>query len=127
MSAFVVSNRTMTRVLYALHLANSLDAFAPFVCGEDLGGYLLAMNADAVAQRYNEEPEPVVYRPERGLTFTPCDALKGLECFIYQCSEGNVPKREEFKILEYARDSLINRIIANLPDYKSAAWNSHED
>lgn len=126
MSAFIVSNRTMSRAIAALKYAGAADSFGR-ATDKELGDLLFDLNAEAVAQRYSEPKERVEYFEERGLAFTKIDAAKGLACLIYQCSEGQVPQSQEYKALVDAEQILANAIVAELSEYRNAAWDSRDD
>ena len=48
--------------------------------------------------------------------------LKSLQCFIYQCSEGDIVKDELYLMLRDIERILINYIISHLEEYKKAKW-----
>ena len=48
--------------------------------------------------------------------------LKSLQCFLYQCTEGTIPKRKLYKTLRDIERVLINDIISKLPEYDKAEW-----
>jgi hypothetical protein len=129
MSAFIVSNRTITRAIAALKYARLEYRFPQYETGGDkaLGNYLYAMNAQAVAERYRERASEVEYVPEPALAFTKADALKGLTCLAYQCCEGRVIDSAGYKTLEEAERLLAGQIVSDLPEYRNAAWNSRAD
>lgn len=97
MSAFIVRKDTMHACALALSAA-----------GEDLttfGRELYAMNEDAVAQRYSEEPDrtgSTGYVWESPGPLSPGGLLEALECLRYQCAEGDVPERPLFERLSVA-------------------------
>lgn len=49
-------------------------------------------------------------------------ALKSLRCWLYQCSEGNVPEQPLFKALERYAGDLAFHIVAELPGWNAAEW-----
>jgi hypothetical protein len=123
MSAFIVSNRTMSRAIVALRYAGVADRFG---CASDnrLGDLLFDLNARAVADRYGDGGEAVEYRPEPGLAVDKADALKGLVCLLYQCAEGRIPETAPYRLLEEAERLLSGAIVAELPEYRAAPWDS---
>lgn len=48
--------------------------------------------------------------------------LKSLQCFIYQCSEGDMIKDKLYLMLRDIERILINYIISHLEEYKKAKW-----
>ena len=48
--------------------------------------------------------------------------LKHVQCFLYQCSEGNISDTELFKSVEQIKDDLKDMIINELPAYRQASW-----
>lgn len=123
MSAFIVTNRTMTRAIAAIKWAGMADRFPDCRTDKQLGDFLYDLNAEAVAQRYREPKARVEYVEERGLAFSKVDALKGLVCLAYQCCEGRVPETEAYKLLERAEQTLSGEIVSGLPEYQRASWN----
>jgi hypothetical protein len=60
--------------------------------------------------------------------WTPPDRLgkvqffKSLQCFLYQCSEGNVPDRPLFKALQDVEAFLAPTVNQDSPKYNVAVW-----
>lgn len=48
--------------------------------------------------------------------------LKSIDCYIYQCSEGNVPESALYKAVDDIRAMLANWIIRNTIAYNAANW-----
>ena len=48
--------------------------------------------------------------------------LKSIDCYLYQCSEGNVPELALYKAVEDIRAMLANWIIRNTIAYNAANW-----
>jgi len=87
------------------------------------GNELLAMNQDAVNQRYGEHDAPPPYEPGPCiLNLTPIQAYTSIECYLYQCSEGDVPERRLYQSLVGYRDALAHCIVQALPQYRNAEW-----
>ena len=49
-------------------------------------------------------------------------AFKSLQCYLYQCSEGDVPDSEFFKEVDKFQGQLANKIITKLPEYEGMIW-----
>ena len=97
---------------------------------ELLGKKLLRMNIDATEQRYTQ---PYLTPKEKKKAIKdfkfvnlghikPIQFLKSLNCFTYQCSEGNVPNRYIFKELTKLELDMAASICYNLPEYDQAIW-----
>lgn len=93
---------------------------------------LLKMNVSATSQRYGGEayetlPGRVKKTPINKLKYeyTPTSLiqlLKYLQCYLYQCSEGNIPNTKRYKILKDIETSLMFQVIDALPEYEKARW-----
>lgn len=82
-----------------------------------------AMNASAYHQRYpntKDECSPFVYVPQP--VPNPIQAFKSLQCFLYQCAEGDVPQRNLYRVLDKIRNALAVAIVESLPLYDQANW-----
>lgn len=98
----------------------------------DLGQSLTDMNSRAVDTRYSSTPEQIrychadVFISEHHLALGDpshiCPLVKTLDCFIYQCSEGNVPEERLYKQCVDARRQLVERVFTSLPAYREAPW-----
>ena len=142
MSAFQVTNTTIDKILDGVYSLGNQSFIAKLV-GDTKDGYLrsydiknfddltrlgcdlLAMNADAVQQRYRDhEPEEVEdyeYQISFGHT-SLIESYKAANCLHYQCCEGDVPERKLFAALETIINNLASRIISDLPEYDAAPW-----
>ena len=126
MSSFQVSNKTINRIanrligegFYKDKLANDLGIMSR----EGLAKALYEMNCEALRQRYGECD--VADFPTNITQIFPSNIqeYKSLRCFLYQCSEGNVPETELFKIVEDYTNSLGYSIIYDLNEYQQAKW-----
>lgn len=154
MSAFVVSNDTINRILYALQLREvqrslrwrGVSVWPSYTTGEGsdevlhaadqeypesgsivtLGRSMLALNVEAVNARYGERGVKIT-PPHNGYMYrdSPCSLVEGykaLQCWLYQCSEGNVPETPLFKLMDSVSNDIAHLIVAELSDYKQAAW-----
>ena len=131
MSSYIVEPETINRVITFLvndgearYTADSLNGLLRDKGGDpaSIGQAMMDLNIMAVDYRYREKNERTIhaYDPE------PCDifqALKSLRCWLYQCSEGNIPEEEElYKIMDDYADRLAYRIVSALPQYDAANW-----
>lgn len=120
MSAFVVSNETMNRVVNC-PLIEGCDSSA---AKDQLGNELYKMNAQAVQQRYKdrEQEQPKFrYSPKN---YSNIEILKAMHCLRYQCSEGNVPEQSLYAALTSWIQTLEHEIVCRHPAYEAADWDA---
>lgn len=117
MSAFIVSQETMRRAVTAMDDHNSsceaLDV---------LGAQLYALNARAVSQRYGRPEEAPAYEHRPLFSASRHQLFKSLNCLIYQCSEGDVPKHLLYEAMQKRATQLAFDIATGLPEYDKAVW-----
>lgn len=123
MSCFVVSDRTVNKVVSAM-----LPAGHSCEDGENLGRELLAMNNDAVRVRYSNpsgmttDPDDYEY-PGNVNAYSDMAKLKAVNCLIYQCSEGaEIRSRDLYRQLEEISDTLAHNIVGTLKAYQDLPW-----
>jgi len=127
MSSFIVEDETIIRIIQWIHPSNEK-------LGTALGRKMLRLNIDACNQRYpenhylNEADEKARIKNFKfniieELSVSKVRALKSLHCFLYQCSEGNVPSRKLYKTLEKLSQEWADKIVSDLPEYEKAEWN----
>lgn len=149
MSAFVVEPDTINRILDFLRTkelqsqhvgkeaARQLDKveFDLVNDPDSLGQAMYNMNINAVSQRYPDSDLsdcPGTHSPKGGLvkyrykyienTVNQFQALKSLRCWLYQCSEGNVPETKLYQAFKKIQHVLESDIIDNIPEYEAAQW-----
>lgn len=134
MSAFLVENETIDRVLNFLYFnANSSNSdcvpwnerenFQSEEFLTETGKAMLKLNNDAVNYRYNEideVPVPYTFRPKR--TVNIFQALKSLQCWMYQCSEGEFDKTELFKKFGTIANKMMYKIVSGMDEYNNSQW-----
>jgi hypothetical protein len=137
MSAFVVDDSTINRVVTAICYGgvdhdwsrHELERTMNYDLTVRDGCTALAqamhdLNVEAVNQRYNEHTAPKEIRFTETSFGNPCAVLKSLECWLYQCSEGNVPETQLFQEMEKIRNNIARQIARALPEYENAdTWN----
>jgi hypothetical protein len=114
-SAYILADDAIHRLVVAL----KVDRFFEHYHHNLLGDLLLQMNEAAVNARYrenNRRNEPYVW--QEPTAFPAMQALKTIRCFLYQCSEGDVPEAwplfaEVVKVREFYAELL--------------GWNSETD
>lgn len=126
MSAFVVEKSIIDAIVTHIHgnfTGNHLKVYPGLktLDPQKLGQSLWDMNAEAVDQRYSENNPRTIYR-------YGCEAMnqveryKAMECFLYQCSEGDVPETPLYRDMERIKNELGADIISRLPEYEAASW-----
>jgi hypothetical protein len=138
MSAFMVKDKTINTIVsfladsqfarnhrgwmnYHFNLDLSKDE-----AREALGKKLFQMNIDGVNARYGEgraeEFRKLDYRYKFNPSLTAISAFKALQCFLYQCSEGEVDKTELYQTMNQISGAIAESIVCDLPQYESAPW-----
>ena len=132
MSAFVISDETMHRVVEAFVLYEKL----PSVPASELGDMLFEMNFAAMRARYGDTFEPSDYRHAKREA-TPAEMFKAVECLLYQCSEGSVPNTTLYAMAEEVAERLAVKLTGlsdvtaakqrawHLPEVERAPWDYH--
>ena len=136
MSAFIVDDTTINRILTYLYCTPvgyessyahdyfkaagvPLDSEKNLVA---LGNALAAMNRTAVNQRYSEQEQVAVFALKLNEKASDVQVLKSLQCFLYQCSEGKVPKTKLYKLMRQFEKVLMSSIISKVTDYEKLEW-----
>jgi hypothetical protein len=139
MSAFMVDDQTINRVVTWLSRETSneffwLDRLAKKYdidlvsdrWDEKLANAMFQLNCDGVNARYGEG-EAEKFRP-LNFKYMPApdtfrvQVLKSLQCWMYQCCEGEVPQTKLYRFFEEVENHLALKIVTNLPDYQKAEW-----
>lgn len=147
MSAYIVSYETLARIAetlaYKMTFPNNGNAVFLNVepikrvlkdcyfawnkeyMADEIYKRLHAMNAAAVAERYKEEPEatpdtmPTVRRYSDSELV---ELIKAIDCYLYQCSEGDVPENELYKALYDFNVSCYRYKVQSTNEYQRAPW-----
>jgi hypothetical protein len=135
MSAFLVADTTLNRIISYLdaELRKSGWLRSKFetdlgvnFAGEwktALGQKMWDLNQLALGYRYGDEKQDLLYI----FSPVPCPAIqayKSLQCWHYQCCEGDIPKESKLYrffdeiVLKHIADSIIIRT----PEYEQAEW-----
>jgi hypothetical protein len=148
MSAFVCDDKTINRIVAGLEFCKNHGDYGKalpklnkelaevFDTPREFGRTLYAMNVNAVEQRYpdcvgNANNLPGQCDEEGNHTpFTYCPTMPGtaiqlyksLECFLYQCSEGDVDELPLYKALEKFTDKLAHHMTRGSQAYDKAEW-----
>jgi hypothetical protein len=109
MSAFMTSKETIDDVVTML----IPSAMSGDKTGTDQGMALIMLNAAALDQRYTLSTEERNEYSEMAADYeytegkqTEVQNLKSAECFLYQCSEGDVPETDLFKRIAQTADTF---------------------
>jgi len=118
-SAFMVSPTCIARVVFALRAAHVeyLQADADLV-----GMTLVEMNRRALVARYGDNAvdavEPFRYvEPTDVQPRLLVQVYKSLRCYLYQCSEGDIPDQPL-----YLQLATMKRQMANVLGHKNETW-----
>jgi len=92
-----------------------------------LGQDMFNLNCEAVNQRYGENQAETFRKLNYKYEFLPevtaAHAYNAINCWIYQCSEGNVPMTSQlFKTVSKISDALAHRIALKTPEVQKARW-----
>jgi hypothetical protein len=139
MSAFIVDDKTINKVVTWLKREVQTNRFTldwlAREYGVDLTGdgwdeklaqAMFQLNCDGVNARYGEgesekfRPLNFTYQPE--IQYSLVQVLKSLQCWKYQCSEGDVPETQLYRFFEEVEHHLALKIVMNLPEYDKAPW-----
>jgi hypothetical protein len=139
MSAFMVEDKTINYVVNWLR--RNIDRFSliphklkelGFDTGESgwaeqLGQAMFQLNIDAVEARYGGGEavkfRQLDYRFEHTEAVSLVQVLKSLQCWLYQCNEGDVPETGLYGLFDIdVRMYLMSTIIDRLPEYNEAEW-----
>ena len=139
MSAFMVEDETINRIVTWLRREVSTSHFAIDRLARKYGVYLgssnwdeklanamFQLNCDGVNARYGEgEAEqfrPLNFRHKPEVYFSLVQVLKSLQCWMYQCCEGEVPQTKLYQFFEEVENHLALKIVMDLPEYEKTKW-----
>ncbi len=92
------------------------------------GESLYRLNLEALKERYGDDPkEYKKYNPDFYPDFSIIETIKHLQCLEYQCSEGNIPEKHLFKLIEELISYFMMVYIEELEEYKEARWGTIKD
>lgn len=132
MSAYIVDEKTINKVITFLDNDQEMRSYLHHQLNidldtrdraQDFGNKLMALNIQAVNERY-EEHTPIIpngYQFRYELT-DRIGAYKALRCLIYQCSEGDVPKTKLYNVLEDISSYMAHSIVSSLKTYEDRPW-----
>jgi hypothetical protein len=139
MSAFMVADETINRVVTWLKREVQTSRFTLDWLAREYGvdleraGWdeklaqaMFQLNCDGVTERYGKgeaekfRPLNFTYKPE--IQYSLVQVLKSLQCWKYQCSEGDVPETKLYQFFEEVEHHLALKIVMKLPEYDRATW-----
>lgn len=136
MSAYVVQDKTINKIISKLRLDRNGQWMLAKIkqdTGLDLndnsdatiyGKSLLLMNIDAVNQRYSEHEDGTAeldsYKFKLEINHSKMNAYKAISCYLYQCSEGDVPNYALYRQVEDIKHSWAGDLVRSMPEYETA-------
>jgi hypothetical protein len=141
MSAYIVDDKTINKVVS--YFAQKAYSNAAYFTGRpiredanynlfyqddcrDLANDMFKLNCQAVKARYGkgqaEEFRPLNFRYRTESPGTKMAVYKALQCWKYQCSEGNIPDSKLYKVMSKVLDRLAHEIVQDLPVYQKTNW-----
>jgi hypothetical protein len=141
MSAYIVRDQTINKVVTWLRrevyrrvdniLDQSAEKYQIDLSGdmwdEKLAQAMFTLNCAGVDARYGEGTAkqdvtiPFTYKPEYCLTLV--EVFKALQCWLYQCSEGDIPETSKlYQFFSDVENYLARKIVMDLPAYQKELW-----
>ena len=137
MSAFLVKDRTIHKILTQIDVTfglseNWMKRTLETQLGVDfsdpdwrtkLGQKMWDLNQLSLGYRYGDTPVKFTYTFQPVLC-TPIQGFKALQCWLYQCMEGEIPEHSKlYQFFEkvYA-PRLAESIIMSTQEYQEAEW-----
>ncbi len=108
------------------HVTDFVDRPQSDTWAEKLANAMFQLNCDGVTARYGtgeaEKFRPLNFRYQPEICYSRVQVLKSLQCWMYQCCEGDVPKTKLYRFFEEVENYLALKIVMNLPEYDKAKW-----
>lgn len=139
MSAFIVGDTVINEVVHFLLTAERYKQpeFHAVMAKEfmidmknpaevkSLADCMFNLNCDAVGCRYGEaaglKAHHFTFKPVKAVT--PVQAYKSLQCWLYQCAEGDIPETSLlYAAMKKVHDEIAHSIVSALPEYDKARW-----
>ena len=137
MSAFLVDKKTINKILTQLGTdtriarvwaEKEVESKLDIDCNDPewrtrLGQRMFDLNQLALEYRYGDQKKELIYKFQP-IYCTKVQAFKALQCWLYQCSEGNIP--EDSKLYDFFDNVLVpewaGSIAIRTPEYEQAEW-----
>ena len=135
MSCFVMNEDRIASLAHEIITRNKgallVGEYGETYDSESLADAMLAMNIDAFRQRYGMKALLVSdldcidldtrrWHPLQALS--EVQMYKSLQCFLYQCCEGNVDEKPLYKTLSAIRALMVPFIREGSQEYEAAEW-----
>jgi hypothetical protein len=139
MSAFMVADTTINYVVNWLR--RNIDQFSLIPhklkelgfdtssegWAERLGQAMFQLNVNGVDRRYGfgaaAKFRKLGYSFEHTEAVSLVQVLKSLQCWLYQCNEGDIPESGLYGLFDTdVQIYLMDKIITTLPEYEEAVW-----
>jgi hypothetical protein len=136
MSAFLVEEKTLHKILSHIRyeirkstwLKNKFEEelgldFSNLYWQTHLGQKMWDLNQLSLGYRYGDKPIVLAYTFHPVLC-TPIQAFKALQCWRYQCTEGEIPETSKLYTFfdSVVIPALAEAIIMRSPEYDQAEW-----
>jgi len=138
MSAFLVGDPTINHIADMMvygPVSQYISPILPHLEQKECANRLKILNLESLNQRYGDNWDDVDAEvsderfdkyPIRIMNNTPApsliQSLKHVQCYLFQCNEGNVPDSSLYKDVEKLQNGLIWEIISNMKEYNQATW-----
>jgi hypothetical protein len=133
MSSFVVDDKTINSIACFMFTdkdsqrrAEKLSALGIATRPQDLGEEMYKLNLAAVEDRYGEYSAGQMcnldYKYRKVANGGKIQVLKNLRCWLYQCSEGDVPNTVLYKFMDEYSGELALDIVCKTPEWDAANW-----
>jgi hypothetical protein len=143
MSAYIVEDATINAVISFLAKDRKGDYMRRQILEETgcdlettlgreaLGQAMFALNCNAVEQRYGDGEAKAFrdldYKFALNIMASRFSAYKCLKCWLYQCSEGDVPDTSLlYAAMNRVKGEMADDIVSALPEYESAKGCNHD-
>ena len=86
---------------------------------------MFRLNLTSLKQRYGsaEGFRELFFTYKSTYPVAKIQVLKSLQCWLYQCAEGNVVRKKLYRFFdEVVKVYLMSNIIYDLPEYDTAQW-----
>lgn len=89
----------------------------------DLAAKMYDLNVSAFLARYPDKTyTPFEFIHKTRLHVTDIPAYKLLECWLYQCTEGDIDQTLTYQAMDKILRIIGANIISSLPEYQAAYW-----
>jgi hypothetical protein len=133
MSSFIVDDKTINSIVSFMfadkdsqRTIEALSAKGIATRPQDLGEEMYKLNLAAVEDRYGDYAAGQMcdldYRYRKMSAGSKVQVLKNLRCWLYQCSEGEIPETPLYQLMETYSGKLALNIVRTLPEYDTANW-----